>query len=59
MFLTDLNNWKYIILVKSISNRRKTILVIIILFNIFILKKQIDENDFNKNILLVISLNKY
>lgn len=41
----------YITLVESISNRRKKIPLMLILYNILILKKCIEENDFDKNIL--------
>lgn len=39
IFLTNLDNWKFIVLLENINNEKKPILVIIILYNIFILKK--------------------
>lgn len=55
LFLIDLDNQKYITLVKSINTGRKTILPMLILCGILIFKKQAEENDLDDNILLVIS----
>lgn len=58
-FLTNPDNQKYIISVENISNKTKTILLILILYGIFILEKWAKENDFDKDILLVISTISY
>lgn len=58
-FLTNPDNSEYITLVESMNNERKTITLIWILYQILILEKWVEEDDLNKNILLVMSLARY
>lgn len=57
--MIDPDNWKYIISIEGINDRRKTILPMLILCNILNLEKWAEENDFDKNILLATSLKGY
>lgn len=59
LLLKNLDNHKCITLVKSIRDGKKTILPILILYEIYILEKWEKENDLNGNILLATSLIKY
>lgn len=59
LLLTNLDNREYIISVKSIVGRRKTIPPMLILYKIYILEKWAKKNNFDKNILLVTTLTKY
>ena len=59
MLLTDPDNWKYIILIKYISNGEKIMLVIVILCNILIFEKWAEENNLDEDILPAISPIEY
>lgn len=59
IFSTNLENWKYIISIKSIGAKRKTILLILRLYDILILENWAKENSLDKDILLAISSARY
>lgn len=59
MLLTNPDNWEYITSIENISNEGKTMLPILILYNILILEKWAKENDLKEDILLATSFTRY